>query len=287
MAIDFSENNITQIAIERLEGVDDARFKEVMSKLIQHLHDFVRDAEITMDEWAVAIDFLTRTGQMCDDKRQEFILLSDTLGVSMLVDAITNRKAPGSTESSVLGPFYRENAPFFEHGSDISGPVAGEEALIRGHVLSQDGSPIEGAVLDVWQAAPSGLYEEQDPDQPDMNLRGRFRSAADGSYWFKTVKPAGYPIPVDGPVGEMLRKMGRHNMRPAHLHFIVSAPGHSTVTTELYTRGDEYLETDTVFGVKDSLVVDYAPIPDAEKKEAGMPDGQWLLDHDFTLDKAA
>jgi hydroxyquinol 1,2-dioxygenase len=287
MAIDFSEDNITQIAIERLEGVDDARFKEIMSKLIQHLHDFVRDAEITMAEWKVAIDFLTATGQKCDDKRQEFILLSDTLGVSMLVDAITNRKEPGSTESSVLGPFYRENAPFFEHGSDISGPVEGEAALIRGHVLSQDGAPIEGAVLDVWQAAPSGLYEEQDPDQPDMNLRGRFRSAADGSFWFKTVKPAGYPIPVDGPVGDMLRKMGRHNMRPAHLHFIVSADGHAPVTTELYTRGDAYLETDTVFGVKDSLVVDYVPLPAREKDQAGMPDGRWLLDHDFKLDKAA
>ncbi len=287
MAIDFSEENITEIAIERLGAVEDARFKEIMSKLIQHLHGFVRDAEITMSEWGVAIDFLTRTGQMCDDKRQEFILLSDTLGVSMLVDAITNRKEPGSTESSVLGPFYRENAPMFDNGSDISGPVAGEAALIRGRVLSADGAPIEGAVLDVWQAAPSGLYEEQDPDQPDMNLRGRFRTGADGSYWFKTVKPAGYPIPIDGPVGEMLRKMGRHNMRPAHLHFIVSADGHSTVTTELYTRGDEYLETDTVFGVKDSLVVDYLPLPDAEKQKAEMPHGKWLLDYDFKLDRAA
>lgn len=285
MAIDFSENNITDIAIDRLDDAKDARFREVMAVLIRHLHDFVREVELTPKEWEIAIDFLTRTGQKCDETRQEFILLSDTLGVSMLVDAISHRKPQGATESSVLGPFYRPNAPFFEHGADISGPVDGQPTLVRGRVTSQSGEPIEGAVLDVWQASPAGLYEEQDPDQPDMNLRGRFRTDKEGRYWFRTVQPKGYPIPVDGPVGEMLRMAGRHNMRPAHLNFIVTAEGYEPVTTELYTRGDEYLETDTVFGVKDSLVVDYETIADPEKE--GMPENSLLLEHDFGLARAA
>jgi hydroxyquinol 1,2-dioxygenase len=283
--IDFSEDNITDIALERLEDADGERFTEIMTGVIRHLHNFVRDVELTQREWEIAIDFLTRTGQKCDHQRQEFILLSDTLGASMLVDAISNRKSEKATESSVLGPFYRDNARMFEMGDDISGPTKGVPTLVRGKVVSATGDPIPNAILDIWQASPDGLYEEQDPDQPEMNLRGRFRTGPDGSYHFRTIQTAGYPIPIDGPVGEMLKQMGRHNMRPGHIHFIVSADGYETVKTELYSRGDKYLETDTVFGVKESLVIDYTPL--AIPSEHGFPDGSLEVNYDFGLDRAA
>jgi catechol 1,2-dioxygenase len=213
---------------------------------------------------------------MCDDVRQEYILLSDVLGATILVDAINHRNPEGTTESSVLGPFYREGAPVMPRGTSIAGDTDGEAVTVRGRVTAVDGTPIEGAVLDVWQTAPNGLYEVQDPGQPDFNLTGRFQTATDGTYEFHTVKPVSYSIPEDGPVGQLLRALGRHTFRPAHIHFIVSADGYQPVVTQLFTAGDAYLDSDAVFGVKNSLVVDY------ERKGEG-----YRVEYDFGLEPAA
>ncbi len=284
---DFDETNITEMAIERMAECKDARLKAVMTSLIRHLHDFVRDVELTEAEWMTAIQFLTATGQMCDDKRQEFILLSDTLGVSMLVDAINNRKPETATQSTVLGPFYREGAKTFAAGESIAGDTPGEEVLISGRVTDADGKPIEGAILDVWQTAPNGLYEVQDPDQPEFNLRGKFATDAEGRYALRTVKPVSYSVPDDGPVGKMLKALGRHTIRPAHVHFIVSAPGYEPVTTHLFTDGDPYIDSDVVFGVKSPLIVRYEPVEDAgEGAKLGIRTPGWKVAYDFGL-KAA
>ncbi len=252
-----SDETLTQAVIARLATAKDARLKEIMTRLVTHLHAFVREVELTEAEWFEAIRFLTATGQKCDDKRQEFILLSDLLGVSMLVDAINHRKPRGATESTVLGPFYVEGAPDLPSGASIAGDTPGEPTEVSGRVLTPEGKPIAGATLDVWQASTNGLYDIQDPKQTPFNLRGRFRTDERGTYAFRTVKPTSYPVPTDGPAGEMLRAIGRHPYRPAHIHFIVSAPGYESVTTHLFVAGDPYLESDAVFGVKNSLVVDF------------------------------
>lgn len=251
---------LTSAVIERLQTGDDPRLREIMTALVRHLHDFARDVSLTQAEWAAAIGFLTATGQMCDDKRQEFILLSDTLGLSMLVDALNSKRSGRQTPSTVLGPFYVEGAPLLPMGSDIGAKTrGGEPTVVTGRVLDDAGQPIAGATLDVWQTAPNGLYDVQDAQQPELNLRGRFMTSADGAFHFRTVKPVSYPVPTDGPVGRMLLALGRHPYRPAHLHFIVSAPGFETLTTHIFVRGDRYLDSDAVFGVKDALIVDFAP----------------------------
>ncbi|HYM04801.1 MAG TPA: intradiol ring-cleavage dioxygenase [Stellaceae bacterium] len=255
----LSEANLTEAAIARLARCEDPRFKQIMTSLIRHLHAFVREVEITEAEWFEAIQFLTATGQKCDGDRQEFILLSDVLGVSMLVDAINHRSPDGATESTVLGPFYIEGAPDLPAGADIAHGSPGEATEVSGRVLSVAGKPIAGAVLDVWQTAANGFYSTQDPNQDRFNLRGRFRTDAEGKYRFRTIKPVSYPVPTDGPVGRILNAMGRHPHRPAHIHFIVSAPGYERVATHLFANGDPYLDSDVVFGVKNSLVVDFKP----------------------------
>jgi protocatechuate 3,4-dioxygenase beta subunit len=252
-----TEDQITQNVIDSMANTPDPRLKAVMTSLISHLHAFLREVEPTQEEWAFGIQFLTRTGQMCDDKRQEFILLSDTLGVSMLVDAINHRVPGGATESTVFGPFYREGAAELPMGASISQDGRGEPAVVSGCVLSTDGTPIPNALLDIWETNENGLYEQQDPNQPDMNLRGKFRTNSEGRYRFVAIKPVSYSIPDDGPVGQMLRALGRHPYRPAHIHLLVSAEGFAPVTTHLFLKGDPYLESDAVFGTKDSLVVDF------------------------------
>ena len=222
---DFNEHTATAAVLERMSGCSDARLKQIMTSVVTHLHAVVREVEPTMDEWMAAIRFLTETGQKCDDKRQEFILLSDTLGVSMLVDAINNRKPSGATESTVLGPFHVAGAPKKAMGDTISLDGKGDPAYVSGRVVDQGGKPIAGALLDVWQTSSDGAYDVQDPSQPEMNLRGLFTTGADGRFFFRTVKPKHYSIPTDGPVGKMLIALGRHPMRPAHIHFIVGAPG--------------------------------------------------------------
>jgi len=281
---DESEMQITANALKSLEGVQNPRLKRIMTSLITHLHAFVREVELTEDEWFQGIQFLTRTGQMCDDRRQEFILLSDTLGVSMLVDAINHRTNGIATASTVLGPFYREGAAELPYGASISKDGRGEPVVITGRVLSIDGAPIAGATLDVWEANDHGLYEQQDPNQPEMNLRGRFRTDAEGRYKIIAIKPVSYSIPDDGPVGQMLRALGRHPYRPAHIHFIVSAPGYRSLVTHLFVEGDPYLESDVVFGTKDSLVVPF--IPNTSEEAAARHDVKtpfWIVNYDFVL----
>jgi protocatechuate 3,4-dioxygenase beta subunit len=254
---DFTEENLTAAVISRFEGTGNPRLKQILTSLVRNLHHFVREVQLTEEEWFAGIQFLTATGHKSSDTRQEFILLSDTLGVSMLVNAINHRKQAGATEATVLGPFYRDGARELPNGTDISGDTAGEPVIVSGRVVTAGGAPIAGALLDVWQTAPNGLYDTQDPDQPDMNLRGRLRTDAAGRYEFRTVKPSSYPIPEDGPVGKMLRAAGRHPYRPAHIHFIVSAEGFEPLTTHVFVAGDPYLDSDAVFGVKQSLVADF------------------------------
>ena len=283
---DFNENTATAAVIERMEGTKDARFKQIITSVVKHLHAVVREVEPTMDEWMAAIQFLTATGQMCDDKRQEFILLSDTLGVSMLVDAINNRKPSGATESTVLGPFHVAGAPPKKMGDTISLDGKGDPAYVSGRVVDEQHKPIGGALLDVWQTSSDGAYDIQDPNQPEMNLRGLFTTGPDGRFFFRTVKPSSYPIPTDGPVGKMLIAMGRHPMRPAHIHFIVGAPGFEPVTTHVFVEGDEYLDSDAVFGVKDSLIEPFVRHDDpAEAKRLGLKNPFYTAEHDFALVK--
>jgi len=256
---DVTESTATDAVVSQLVGCENARLKQVMTSFVHHLHAFVREIEPTEAEWFAAIKFLTDTGHMCDDKRQEFILLSDTLGVSTLVELINNRKSPGMTETSVLGPFWVEGAPHLPPGGSIVKDGSVADLLVHGRVHDPEGRPIEGAVLDVWQTAPNGMYDVQDPNQPEMNLRGKFTTGADGAFDFHTIMPTPYPVPHDGPVGALLTATGRHPWRPAHLHVIVSAPGYRNLTTALYFEDDPYVDSDAVFGVKDDLVVRTVP----------------------------
>ena len=280
----LTEENATAAVIAGIGEATDARLKEIMVRLLGHLHDFVREVELTEEEWLAGIRFLTAVGQKCDDRRQEFILLSDVLGVSMLTDAINNRKPTGATESSVLGPFYREGAEEIPAAANLSMAEGGEPCIVSGRVSGAGGAPIAGALLDVWQTAPNGLYETQDPGQPDFNLRGKLRTDAGGRYQFRTVKPVTYPIPDDGPVGNLLAALGRHSWRPAHIHFIVSAPGYVPVTTQIFTEGDSYLDSDAVFGVKETLVAQYVRHDSAdEAAERGVTAPFHTVDYDFEL----
>jgi hydroxyquinol 1,2-dioxygenase len=260
MATDFTEETAADAVVESFAPQTDPRLREILTALVRHLHAFARDVELTIPEWETAIDFLTRVGQKCDDERQEFILLSDVLGLSMLVETISNRKFGVATESTVLGPFHVVESPARELGEDIDlvkDPKA-TPCVVTGRVVSTDGTPIPGATLDVWQANDQGFYDVQQPDvQPRANGRGLFTADADGAFWFRTIVPSYYPIPSDGPVGELLKATGRHAFRPAHIHFIVRAPGHRDLTTHIFVAGSEYIESDTVFAVKKSLVVDF------------------------------
>lgn len=260
-----NEFSITEDAVARLVNCKSPRLKQISESLIRHLHAFIQEVEITPEEWFEGIQFLTKTGQICDEKRQEYILFSDILGASMLIDAIANRKPAGATESSVLGPFYVEGAPELHSGADLAG-VEGARVRVYGKVVDLDGKPIKGATLDVWQTAPNGLYHVQDKEQSEYHLCGKLRSDSDGNYSFLTLEPVSYSIPTDGPVGKYLRDMGRHPFRPAHIHFIVSATDHKPVVTQLFTEGDQYLESDAVFGVKPSLVVPFVDAPNGGKE---------------------
>ena len=255
--INNNEEQITRNVLDSMANTPNPRLKQVMTSLIIHLHTFIREVELSQEEWALGIQFLTRAGQICDEKRQEFILLSDITGTSMLVDAINHRLPEGATESTVFGPFYREGAPELPMGATISQDGRGEPAVVTGQVRSTNGTPIAGALLDVWETDENGLYEQQDPEQPDMNLRGKFRTDHEGRYFFVGIKPVSYAIPDDGPIGQLLRALSRHPFRPAHIHLLVSADGFMSVTTHLFVKGDPYLDSDAVFGTKDSLVVDF------------------------------
>ena len=281
---EFDEKSITRAVIGRLSECHDPRFKRVMSSLITHLHDFVRDVKLTEDEWFTAIQFLTDVGTTCTDKRQEFILLSDTLGVSVLVITLNHPADQGSAESTVMGPFYWEGAPDLPRGSNLAVGVKGEPTFYSGRVLSADGRPLENALLDIWSGDGDGNYYMQLPQETGMKARGRIHTDAEGRYWFRSIRPTFYPVPTDGPVGRMLRHMGRHPYRPGHIHMIVSAPDHLPVTTHLFVAGSDYLDSDAVFGVKESLVAQF------DRHAAGIgPDGEridtsfYTVNYDFRL----
>lgn len=261
------------------------RLREVMTIVVNHLHAAVKEANLTTEEWMAGIEFLTRTGQMCSDWRQEFILLSDVLGVSMLVDALNHDRPEGSTENTVLGPFYVEGAPHYENGTNICLDGKGEPLVVRGHVTDNEGRPVAGATVDVWATNDDGFYDVQQKGiQPEYNLRGVFTSDANGEYWFRTVKPRYYPIPDDGTVGKLLAALGRHPNRAAHLHFIVKAPGYDTVVTHIFTPDCQYLTEDTVFGVKHSLIADFRQASDAaEARKLGFAAPFWEVDWNFVL----
>lgn len=281
----FTEETSADVVIARNADASNERLKSVMESATRHLHAFVKEVEPTQAEWMRVIEFLTATGHITSDWRQEWILLSDVLGVSMLVDAIDNRKPKGATETTVLGPFHVSNVPRYENGFDICLDGKGEKMLVTGRVVDTDGRPIPGATLDVWQANDEGFYDvQQQGIQPDMNLRGLFTADEAGAYWFRSVKPRFYPIPADGPVGQLLGALGRHPYRPAHIHFIVAAPGFETVTTHLFTPDCPYLHTDAVFGVKADLIADFKTVDDPRKaQDLGFPNPFTQVDWTFVL----
>jgi len=266
--LDMNAESITANVHALNANCPDERMKFVFKSLVNHLHDFVRETSLTTEEWMTAINFLTETGKMCSDVRQEFILLSDSLGVSTLVDSINRAKPPGATECTVLGPFFTEDAHEKENGDSIASEGKGEYMFVEGLVTDLQGNPIPNAIIDTWETDGFGLYDTQYGSREGPECRGRLHSAEDGSYAFRAVVPVSYPIPSDGTVGEMVSKLGRHVFRPAHLHIRINAPGYDELITALYFKGDAYLMSDAVFGVKSSLIVEPQIINDPSISKA-------------------
>jgi len=275
----MTEDEITQEVVNRLAATPDPRLREVMQALVRHLHAFAKEVRLTDEEWMKGIQFLTATGHITDNVRQEFILLSDTLGLSTLVDTINNSDVESlATEPTILGPFYVAESPWREFGASmVEYDDGGEPTVLRGVVKDEDGAPIAAAVIDVWQNAATGFYAVQQPDeQPASNLRGRYLSNQSGEFEIRTVRPVPYPIPDDGPVGKLLQDTGRHQWRAAHIHVKASADGYAPLTSHIFDRRSDYLNTDTVFGVKDSLIEDFLP----------GDDGLLVCEHDIVLARA-
>ena len=282
----FNDTELTAAVIKSFEEVPQPRLKFLMEELVRSLHDFVRKTDLTFGEWEYAIDFLTRVGQKCTPSRQEFILLSDVLGVSMLVDAVNHRSREGATETTVLGPFYVGEHKAMPHGADISPDLAGERMFVQGRVTDLSGKPLANVPVDVWHADDDGWYDSQKPnyEAEGPSSRGRFITDDDGRFFFRTILPCSYPIPTDGPVGQMILDLRRHPMRPAHVHFLVNAPGHEPLVTHVFVEGDKYIDSDVVFGVKKEL------ISTVEKRtDPKMPDGKaapspwYLMSYEFRL----
>jgi hydroxyquinol 1,2-dioxygenase len=277
-------DDITAAVVASFGKCPDERLGTVMRSLTAHLHAFVKDVVLTEEEWRTAIGILTATGHITSGKRQEWILWSDALGVSMLVDALSNRAPDGATESTVQGPFYVPGAPLRAYGERIDEMPAGEPLWVHGSVRSLDGRPLPGAELDIWQNGDNELYAVQDADAPENHLRGRFTARDDGSYGFVTVRPSPYPIPYDGPVGQMLSATGRHPWRPAHIHVIVRAPGHKPLTTHIFDGQSEHIDGDAVFAVKPSLLRELTAHPAGDpQRPAGVTGPWWSLTSDFVL----
>ena len=276
----MTEDDLTGVVVARLDATPDPRTREVIQALVRHLHAFAKEVRLTDEEWLAGISFLTATGQMCDERRQEFILLSDTLGFSSLIDLINHSDVEAlATEPTILGPFYVPDSPERAFGeSMVEYEDGGEVAIFRGVVTDTDGSPLQGVLLDVWQNAATGFYAVQQPDeQPATNLRGRYLTDGEGRYEIRTVRPVPYPIPADGPVGRLLRDTGRHEWRAAHIHLKASKAGYEPVTSHVFDRASRYLDSETVFGVKDSLIEDFV---------VG-PDGVLVCEHAIVLASAA
>ena len=283
-ALGATVERITNDVVRSFDGAPDVRLREVLAALVTHLHALATEVTLTQAEWEAGIRFLTAAGQMCDDKRQELILLSDALGLSMIVDALSEHLPAGATESTVLGPFYVPDSPQRQYGESIAERPSGEPTWVYGVVRALEGRPIVGAELDVWQNAADSLYAVQNPDGPQDNLRGRFRTRDDGSYGFVAVRPTDYTIPADGPVGDLLRATARHAWRPAHLHLIVRAQGYRTLTTHVFDAESEHLGSDAVFAVKPSLVRTFvARAADDPARPAGI-EGPWTsVENDIVL----
>lgn len=279
--------DLTQAALQRLCECQDARFKTVMSSLITHLHDFIRDVNLTGEEWMTAINFLTDTGKACTDMRQEFILLSDTLGVSMLVVLLNQHRGAEAVEATVQGPYYWEGAPQMENGANIAEGVKGEPTYYSGRVLDEHSTPIANACLDVWSGDGEGNYDMQLEGKKEMRARAKLYTDAEGRYAFWSIRPSYYPVPVDGPVGKMLLKMGRHPNRPGHMHFMLSAAGFESVTTHLFVADSPYLDSDAVFGVRDSLIVPFTKHPAGVAPDGSQQDRMYYTAcYDFQLTRA-
>ena len=281
-----TKDNITNVFMSYMGEDVNPRLREVMGSLVTHLHAFAKEVNLTHAEWETGISFLERTGDISDAERHEFVLLSDVLGLSSLVDMINSR--PEGTSSSVLGPFHISGAPPLEIGGDMKDRFDGELIIAEGIVKDTDGNPIEGATVDIWQTAPNGLYSSQDPDQDTYSFHGLQTTGADGRYAFTSVKPVEYTVPTDGPVGDILNATGRHPWRPSHLHYIVKADGYRPLVTEVFPADDPYLDQDTVFGVRDDLVMTYKPMPAGSFPDgfalSGKVDGPYLrVDFDLTL----
>lgn len=274
---DLTSETITPAVISTMRDTKDARLAEILESLVRHLHDFVRDVELTEDEWAAGVDYLTRTGHTCTPTRQEFILLSDVLGVTMLVDALSNRRSAEATQNSVLGPYFREDRPQSVDGADISGGLPGTPLFFEGRVVDRDGAPVPGAAVDVWHSDADGHYDMEVPGREDPAMRALLRTDESGHFAFRSIRPSSYPIPGDGPVGELMSATSRSLMRPAHVHLLVEAAGFQRVTTMLFPADDLYLDTDPVFGVKQSLVETY----ETHAADAGPCGG--LTDEPYTL----
>jgi hydroxyquinol 1,2-dioxygenase len=278
------EQAVTDQVVASFAAAGSPRLREVMEAVVRHLHAAAREVRLTQDEWFAAIDFLTRTGQKCDDRRQEFVLLSDVLGLSMLTVGINADPDPAVTESTVFGPFFVEGSPGFELGSDLSAGAPGVPCWVEGTVRGVSGEPVAGARVEVWEADQDGFYDVQYEGRRTAN-RGHLFTDADGGFRFWSVRPAAYPIPADGPVGELLAAAGRGPMRPAHIHFLIAAPGYRTLITHLFAAGDRYLDDDAVFGVKRSLVADFVDHgPDQEPPPGGPQGSAWAsVRHGFVL----
>jgi hydroxyquinol 1,2-dioxygenase len=278
----LDETTITETVIEQFADTPDPLLKRIMTALVRHLHEFAREVNLTEDEWLRGIEFLTRTGHRCSEQQQEFILLSDTLGLSQLVVAQNHRRSPGATEQTIVGPFHIEGARALPDGVDIAAGVPGDPLFVQAQVTGVEGEPIPNATVDVWHADAEGVYDVQDPNwNPDMTkLRAVFKTGADGRFSFRTIQPCAYPVPINGPVGEMLAATNRNAMRPAHIHFRVSAPGYDTLITHVFVEGDPWLESDAVFGVRSSCVASFL------RHEAGeaRPDGSEAAEPFYTLD---
>jgi hydroxyquinol 1,2-dioxygenase len=283
-----TEDNITDLAVERWATAKDARTAELMAALVRHLHDFAREVRLTEAEWMTAMQWLTRTGQISDDKRLEFVLASDVLGLSMLVVQMNHRLDPAATPATVLGPFHIEGSPEFDFGGDMSDDVPGTPLFIHGVVRDLEGNPVAGAVLDVWQADTEGAYEAQLSDVDEARLRAKYTTREDGSYCLRTIAPKGYTIPMDGPVGELISQTEISHFRPAHVHFLINVPGYEPLITHLFQEGAEYLDSDVVFGTKQELVVAFE-----EREPGATPDGgtsaePWVeARYDFVLQRQA
>jgi hydroxyquinol 1,2-dioxygenase len=282
----FSETELTAAVISSFDDTPDPRAKFLLQELVKSLHDYVRRTDLTFEEWEVAIDFLTRTGQKCTPIRQEFILLSDVLGVSMLVDAVNHREREGATETTVLGPFYVGEHRVTPHGTDISASLPGERMFVQSRVTDLKGKPLAGVPVDVWHADDDGFYDSQKPTYATQgpSSRARFITDADGRFFFRSILPCSYPIPVDGPVGEMIDYTRRPALRPAHVHFLVAAPGYEPLVTHVFIGGDPNIDCDVVFGVKDELIATIE-----KRTDATMPDGKpastpWhLMTYEFRM----